>query len=106
MIPAEEQNTEIYAYPSAKSSILLTSPASFSEVRDIADALKQGKSILLNLEHADTDTAHRMIDFFRGFIYAINGSLERMSHTLLILSPAGVSISGDLDQPLDDQPDQ
>ncbi|MGI5958955.1 MAG: cell division protein SepF [Massiliimalia sp.] len=109
MIAAEQQNTTIYPYPTAKAgvaTILLTTPSSFSEVREIADALKEGKSILLNLERADADTIHRMTDFFRGFIYAIDGNMERMSHTLIIMSPPGVSISGEVGQPLDDQPDQ
>ena len=46
------------------------------EAHDIADSLKLGQTIVLNLDEMSDADGRRMIDFIAGFIYAIQGKIE------------------------------
>ena len=50
----------------------------------------------LNLEGIDVELAQRVIDFTSGSCYSIDGSLQKVSSYIFILTPANVDISGDI----------
>ncbi len=92
------QEQKIFEYPTKNASypIVLTMPKNLGDTREITDALKQNKSVLLNLEETNDESSRRLLDYFRGFICAINGNLEQMSQKLYILTPYGVQIEGSM----------
>ncbi len=74
----------------------VTKPASMEDTREIADTLLAGCTVVLNLEGLDVEVAQRIIDFSCGACYSINGSLQKVSSYIFILTPANVEISGDI----------
>src|ERR1700746_731240 len=50
----------------AATQIVLLEPSSFGEARDVAEALKQQKPIIVNVRKTDKDLAKRIIDFLSG----------------------------------------
>lgn len=70
-------------------------PDSLSTVTQIADCLLDRKTILLNLEDASKETAHRLIDFLQGVTYAINGSLTQVAASTYVVTPNNVEVTGD-----------
>ena len=48
----------------------------------------------MNLEGLDIDIARRILDFAMGSVYAINGTIQKISDTIFIIVPSTVDISG------------
>jgi cell division inhibitor SepF len=71
-------------------------PANMEETREIADTLLIGCTVVLNLEGLDVEIAQRVIDFSSGACYSINGSLQKVSSYIFILTPQNVGITGDI----------
>lgn len=67
-------------------------PKGYDEVQKLIDYLKQGESVMLNLDNISDAEAQRMLDFASGAIYAINGSIQRVSGNIFLLTPEGLNI--------------
>jgi FtsZ-interacting cell division protein YlmF len=67
-------------------------PKNYNEVQKLIDYLKQGESVMLNLDNIGDAEAQRMLDFASGAIYAINGSIQRVSGNIFLLTPEGLNI--------------
>lgn len=67
-------------------------PKSYDEVQRLIDYLKQGESVMLNLDSMSDAEAQRMLDFASGSVYALNGSIQRVSGNIFLLTPEGLNI--------------
>lgn len=70
-------------------------PLSFEESRTIADNLKFGKAIVLNLTKLDVELGKRVVDFISGVIYALDGSFKRVADGVFVFSPMHIPLSAD-----------
>ena len=73
-------------------NIVFFYPKSYGEVKALIDYLKQGESVMLNLDGISDDEAQRMLDFSSGAVYAVNGSIKRVSGNIFLLTPEGLGI--------------
>lgn len=82
---------------SSGSSIemVVVKPEKLGSVTQIADYLVDRKTILLNLEETNKDTARRLIDFLNGVAYAINGDLRKVATNTYVVTPSNVELSGE-----------
>ena len=67
-------------------------PKKFIEAMTVADSLKAGQTIVLNLEDLSDEIGRRMLDYIAGVIYAVNGKIERPAERTFLLTPNGVNI--------------
>lgn len=74
--------------------VILTEPLSYSESQKIADYIKARRSVIINLHRVTPDQAKRIIDFISGTVYALNGSIKRISDDTFYIAPSDVNISG------------
>lgn len=74
-------------------NVLVYEPSSYDDVEKLIDYLKSKQPAIINLDGASPDTAQRVLDFMSGAIYALNGSVVRISGNIFLLSPEGVGIS-------------
>ena len=70
-------------------------PDRLEAVTQIADHLLDRKTILLNLEDTNRETARRLIDFLNGVAYAINGNLKKVANCTYVITPSNVDVSGE-----------
>ena len=96
-----ESNTASRVTPMRRRSgkgmeVRVIKPANMEETRGIADTLLANCTVVLNLEGLDVEIAQRVIDFSSGACYTINGSLQKVSSYIFILTPHNVGISGDI----------
>lgn len=70
-------------------------PDSYINSRQIADHLLCNRTIVLNLEATNKETAIRILDFLSGVTYSINGQLKRVANNTYILTPNNVNVSAD-----------
>lgn len=75
--------------------VVVVTPDSFEEVRDIADHLKQKKPVVINLEGVEREIAKRIVDFLSGSVYALDGSIQKISSGIFLIAPYNVGIMGD-----------
>lgn len=82
---------------SSGSSIemVVVKPEKLETVTQIADYLVDRKTILLNLEDTNKETARRLIDFLNGVAYAINGDLRKVATNTYVVTPSNVELSGE-----------
>ncbi len=70
-------------------------PDSFDDVRQIADTLIAGRTVVLNLEGLNLDVAQRIIDFISGATFALDGNLQKITNYIFVVTPSEVDVSGD-----------
>lgn len=84
---------------SSSQQIVLLEPSSFGEAREVAEALKQKKPIIVNVRKTDKELARRIVDFLSGIAYAIDGHMTKIADSIYIFAPATVDIISQGDQP-------
>lgn len=75
--------------PVASVKPVTVTPKSFQEAQEIADRLKAGVPVIVNLQNADRDLMRRIIDFSSGLTYGIGGEMERTADRVYLLTPTG-----------------
>lgn len=70
-------------------------PERFDSVNQIADHLLNKRTVVLNLEATNKETARRLIDFLSGVAYSIDGSLKRVAANTFVITPQNVDVSGE-----------
>ena len=78
---------------SASSEVNLIEPRSFDEMPQAIQALRERKTIILNLTMMDPDQAQRAVDFVAGGTYAIDGHQERIGESIFLFAPSCVSVT-------------
>jgi len=77
-----------------KVALKLLQPKSHTEATQIADKLKDGCIILLDIGNLTKDKAHRLVDFLAGVTYVLGGEMIKTNKNTIVVAPAGVDISG------------
>lgn len=67
-------------------------PHSYEEVQQLIDYLKQGESVMLNLDNIAQGDAQRMLDFASGAVYALGGCIRQVAPNIFLLTPEGLGI--------------
>lgn len=67
-------------------------PEHFESVTQIADHLLRKRTIVLNLENTNKETARRLIDFLSGVAYSIEGSLKKIASNAYVITPSNVDV--------------
>ena len=75
--------------------VVLVKPEKFENASDIADHLREKRTVVLNLETTNKDVSRRLIDFLSGVAYAQEGKIKRISAATYIITPYNVDIIGD-----------
>jgi len=76
-----------------QTEMCLIEPRSFEEMPQAVMALRERKSVILNLGLMDADLAQRCVDFVAGGAFAIDGHQERLGEHIFLFTPSFVQIS-------------
>jgi cell division inhibitor SepF len=75
------------------SEVVVIEPRTFEEMPQVIQALRERKSVVLNLTIMDPDQAQRAVDFVAGGTYAIDGHQERIGESIFLFTPSCVQVS-------------
>ena len=78
---------------SAAAEVLVMEPRSFDEMPKTIQALRERKTIILNLTMMEPDQAQRAVDFVAGGTYAIDGHQERVGESIFLFAPSCVTVT-------------
>lgn len=76
--------------------VVLVKPERFENASEIADHLREKRTVVLNLESTNKDVARRLVDFLSGVAYAGDGKIKKVSTNTYIITPYSVDLMGDL----------
>ena len=77
----------------SSSEVSLMEPKSFDEMPQAIQALRERKTVILNLTMMDPDQAQRAVDFIAGGTYAIDGHQERVGESIFLFAPSWVNVT-------------
>ena len=83
-------------HATAQLQVALVKPEQYESAREIADHLRDKRTVVLNLESTDKNVAVRILDFVSGVAYAQDGKIKRVAVSTYIITPYNVDILGDL----------
>ena len=75
------------------SEVSLMEPRSFDEMPRVIQALRERKTVILNLTMMEPDQAQRAVDFVAGGTFAIDGHQERVGESIFLFAPSCVTVT-------------
>jgi len=93
--PAPVRRDKVVSLGNPQAQVVLVKPDRFEMAAEIADHIRERRSVVLNLEDAQTDVARRLVDFLSGVAYALDGTIRRVAANTYIIAPNNVDIMGD-----------
>jgi cell division inhibitor SepF len=63
-------------------------PKSFSDGRNIGEAFRTGKVVIMNCTEMSEVESKRIVDFVSGLIFASGGSIKRVANKVFLLTPS------------------
>jgi cell division inhibitor SepF len=64
-----------------------------SDATRIAEGYKEGVPVIINMEDLDDQDAFRLIDFAAGLRFALDGTLEKITSRVFLLTPPNVKVT-------------
>ena len=75
------------------AEVNLMEPRSFDEMPRAIQALRERKTVILNLTMMEPDQAQRAVDFVAGGTFAIDGHQERIGESIFLFAPSCVTVT-------------
>lgn len=97
---SQKQNQNVVSLQSLQKSskMVLLEPRVYAEAQDIADHLKNRRSVVVNLQRIEHDQAKRIVDFLSGTVYAIGGDIQKIGSNIFLCTPENVEVSGNISE--------
>lgn len=62
----------------------------FSDAQALADAIRAGRAVVLDLRSTEPEMVRRIVDFASGLTYALDGKMSKTAQGVIVVTPAGV----------------
>lgn len=85
------------------ASMSLFEPRAFEECEEIARHLKAKHAAVVNLHRLPRDFAQRTIDFLTGVVFALDGSIQKIGHNVILCAPQNVTVCGEINVTNDEE---
>ena len=82
----------------SSSKMVITQPTCYDGVEGIGEYLKNKKSIIINLENVSKEDARRILDFMSGAAFMVEGTIQKVSNLIYLITPKNVEIQNELEQ--------
>ena len=92
----DRRNKVVNIHATTQLKVVLVKPERFENASEIADHLKDKRTVVINLESTNKDVARRLIDFLSGVAYAGEGKIKKVAANTYLITPYSVDIEGDL----------
>ena len=84
-------------------TITTVHPRSYNDAKSIGEAFRDGTPVIMNVSDMGEAEAKRLVDFAAGLVFALHGSIERVTAKVFLLTPSFVEVrdqghSDDLDE--------
>ena len=90
----DEEEEVTKANEACSGKMILLEPRAYSESQQIADHLKSGNTVVVNMKRVTADQAKRIVDFLSGTVYALSGDLQKIGAGIFLCTPKDVNVEG------------
>lgn len=91
------KNNKVVAMPHVQQvKMVISQPTTFEQAATICDLLKQKKSVIVNLEYVNKDVARRIIDVVSGAVHALDGHMQKISNSIVLIAPFNYDIENEI----------
>lgn len=88
-------NSNVVGMPAAmQMKMIVYHPISYEDTQNIIDNLKSRKPVIVNMEELEIECAQRILDFMAGAVYALNGTIFKISRGIFVVAPNNYDIIG------------
>ena len=94
----EEDSSVSEENTSSLGKMILLEPRAYSESQQIADHLKMGNTVVVNMKRVTPDQAKRIVDFLSGTVYALGGDLQKIGVGIFLCTPKNVNVEGSISE--------
>ena len=77
------------------SRITTLHPRNYNDARTVGENFRDGIPVIMNLSEMDDSDAKRLVDFAAGLVISVNGTIERVTNKVFLLSPPNVSVTAE-----------
>ena len=95
-VTGTRRNKVVNINTTTQLQVVLVKPDRFENAAEIADHLRDKRTVVLNLESTNREIARRLLDFLSGVAYANEGKIKKVANSTFIITPYNVDILGDL----------
>ena len=95
-LEARRSNKVVNIRAATQLQVVLVKPERFENASEIADHLREKRTVVLNLESTNKEIARRLLDFLSGVAYANEGKIKKVAISTYIITPYNLDILGDL----------
>ncbi|NLO81780.1 MAG: cell division protein SepF [Clostridiales bacterium] len=92
----QKRGKVVNIHTSSYIKVVIYQPTSFDDTQSIINSLKTRKPIVVNLESLDANMAQRVLDFISGGVYALDGTIQKVSRGIFVLAPSNIDIIGNI----------
>ncbi|MDO4543035.1 MAG: cell division protein SepF [Clostridia bacterium] len=86
----------------AAMKMIVYHPVSYEDAQNIIDNLKSRKPVIVNMEELEVTGAQRILDFISGAVYALNGTICKISRGIFVVAPNNYDVVGNGEDEYDD----
>lgn len=91
------RNNKVVNMPQVQQvKMVISQPTTFEQAATICDLLKQKKSVIVNLEYVNKDVARRIIDVVSGAVHALDGHMQKISNSIVLIAPFNYDIENEM----------
>lgn len=90
-------NKVLNLHANVQMEVVVSSPETFEEAREISQHIKDKKPVIINLEFVEHGIAQRITDFLCGCCCAMDGNIQRIADKIFMIAPDNVDFAGDMD---------
>jgi len=77
---------------SAPSEAAVIEARTLSDAQTLADHIREGRSVVLDLRDTETAMVRRLVDFSSGLTYALDGRMVKIATGVILVTPQGETI--------------
>ena len=96
IIAKQKGNKVVNIHTASTAKVMVTKPTNYDDAREIADAIKARKIVLVNATTLETKIAQRLVDFISGSCYVLGATLQEIEQRVYLLSPSNVEVTNEL----------
>ncbi len=90
----EQPQNKALSKTNPDTKMVLFEPRSFDEAEEVARHLKERRAAVVNLHRLPRDYAQRTIDFLTGVVFALDGSIQKIGHNVILCTPKSIGVHG------------
>ncbi len=75
--------------------IVTLHPRFYNEARSIGEHYRMGNPVIMNLTDMEETERKRLVDFASGLVFGHNGTIERVTSKVFLLSQANIRVSNE-----------